>query len=225
METIDFRGFFRRLLVFIGYFFLALAASTLPIDASKFAASKGFSQAIQVIITLLTFLLSCGIVVFLYKDYLRVSNKKAANPLPGLKDIAIIICLYLLMSLCVYGLKLLMNQVYQQVSTANAAVLNQGVLEAGRTVSNISYILIAPLVEELVQRGLFSYFLFENLDRKWVAPLGAFVFAMSHRNSNPISFLIFFVSGLFYFLAFYRRGNIWDAIYLHMLNNLIAQIL
>lgn len=84
--------------------------------------------------------------------------------------------------------------------------------------------LVAPIIEELIFRGLASQLLF-NGSQKWLVGLtSSLLFAIPH-STNIIEGMMYFVLGVVFYLAYIRRGNIKDSIGLHMLNNLPAAFL
>lgn len=84
--------------------------------------------------------------------------------------------------------------------------------------------IIAPIVEELVFRGLASQLFFSG-GNKWVAAIvTSLIFGLLHA-SNLIEWIMYTSLGVVFYLAYARRRNIKDSILLHMLNNIPPAIL
>ncbi|MGT2757043.1 CPBP family intramembrane glutamic endopeptidase [Streptococcus ovuberis] len=85
--------------------------------------------------------------------------------------------------------------------------------------------LFAPILEELVFRGLFTKYFFANRAGKWLPLiLSSAIFALLHI-AHPVEFIVYFPLGALFYLAYARRGNIKDSIAVHILNNSLLVIL
>lgn len=84
---------------------------------------------------------------------------------------------------------------------------------------------IAPFVEELVFRGLFTELLFKNTSKWWPGIVSSIVFGVAHLQSFDLMELVFYslLGGMLY-LSYARRGEIKDSILLHILNNLLPTL-
>ncbi|MGT2927991.1 CPBP family intramembrane glutamic endopeptidase [Streptococcus danieliae] len=91
------------------------------------------------------------------------------------------------------------------------------------TVFMIGMVILAPLAEELVFRGLGSKFVFRGWPTGLIAFLTSVTFGYLHVISLDLNFILSYsVMGYIFYRAFARRNNIWDSIWLHMLNNAFA---
>lgn len=116
-----------------------------------------------------------------------------------------------------------------QATTANDAALQGFALqlrEAPLPLA-VSYILmvgmVAPIVEELVFRGLFTELLFKNRS-KWLAGIvTSVVFAFFHA-IDPLEMLMYVGIGGILYLSYARRGDVVDSIAVHFLNNFLPSI-
>lgn len=84
---------------------------------------------------------------------------------------------------------------------------------------------VAPVIEELVFRGLFTDLLFKNTSKWWPGIVSSIVFGLGHLQSFDLVELVTYsiLGGMFY-LSYARRGEIKDSILLHILNNLLPTL-
>ena len=80
---------------------------------------------------------------------------------------------------------------------------------------------IAPVVEELIFRGLF-YKALAPYGGKWYILISGLFFGLFHLNFTQIPFA--FILGLFFAYVMYRTGNILIPILLHFITNLFSSI-
>ncbi|MGX7776291.1 CPBP family intramembrane glutamic endopeptidase [Streptococcus pluranimalium] len=67
-------------------------------------------------------------------------------------------------------------------------------------------------------RGFFGRYFFKN-NRKWLKLIvSSSIFALLHM-FYPIKFIMYFLLGAIFYLAYARRENIVDSIVVHLLNN------
>jgi membrane protease YdiL (CAAX protease family) len=92
----------------------------------------------------------------------------------------------------------------------------------GRLTITLLAIAIAPLLEELVFRGLIQ----SNLERRWGAlramSATALLFAVVHFNFRV--FPLYFALGLIFGYAVYATRSIWAGVLLHAVNNTAAMV-
>lgn len=83
---------------------------------------------------------------------------------------------------------------------------------------------LAPLVEELLFRGLIQRRLREYVSNKWfVIIISAFVFGFAH--GNLVQFVYAFIIGMMLAYVYDKYGTIWASIVLHLGANLISVLL
>lgn len=86
----------------------------------------------------------------------------------------------------------------------------------------IAVVVVAPIVEEYVFRGIFKELLFKRSAYWFPMLLTSFIFGISHGGDTILGVLNYVVMGMVMYLAYDRRGNVKDSIMVHMLNNGIA---
>jgi membrane protease YdiL (CAAX protease family) len=88
----------------------------------------------------------------------------------------------------------------------------------------LAMVLLAPLSEELLFRGMFFYQVSRRLGPMRALVLAGALFALLHLQYGPLGMGVIFVDGLFFGLARYRARSLWLPILLHSLGNLYAAI-
>lgn len=104
--------------------------------------------------------------------------------------------------------------------TATLQPMVNGISPLYLTLFIIGVTVVAPFLEELTYRGLYKAFFFRE-SRRWV-PLvvSSAIFSLMHGSwIHVIVFLIYFVMGAFFYYAYHRQHNIYEAMLLHGLNN------
>lgn len=86
----------------------------------------------------------------------------------------------------------------------------------------ISGVIIAPIVEELIYRGVFQTYFVKRLGAFIGVLLSSLAFAVMH--SDPAVLLVHFSMGIVYGVSRLYTNCIWLPIILHMLNNFFAFI-
>ncbi len=177
--------------------------------------------------SLLYFVTVLGMLVWFWRTY---HTQTAARPL-HLKDVGIALLFGLLARIVAIVGTLLILLMSGQATSANdtalfgiAATLKNGFFPVA-LLFLLYTSLVAPIVEELVFRGLFTQLLFKD-GPKWLACLlSSAVFAALHLHSfAPIEFLLYFALGSVLYLSYARRGEIKDSILVHILNNALPTV-
>ncbi|NMC60487.1 MAG: CPBP family intramembrane metalloprotease [Candidatus Methanofastidiosa archaeon] len=84
----------------------------------------------------------------------------------------------------------------------------------------LKILLIAPLFEELIYRGILLALLLHHLSPKWSILLSSILFSILHL--NPTQFLLAFILGLFCGWYYYKTKNLLTCIIIHSISNLIG---
>lgn len=95
-------------------------------------------------------------------------------------------------------------------------------LSGGGVVGAVAVVLVAPVVEEFVFRGLIMTRMARAMPGWLAAALSAAIFGVCH--GHPVWFAYAFVLGLVFGLMDLRLGSIWPSIWAHMIFNAIGQI-
>jgi membrane protease YdiL (CAAX protease family) len=131
------------------------------------------------------------------------------------------ILLYLVQIFLIIGIFVLLNRFLPAINTDE----KQPVLEFGRSgwgfwLSFISSVVVAPVIEELMFRGI----IFAGLSKRyplWLAAVGSsLAFALLHGQVNVGIYT--FVFGLILSWLYFRSGSLYPGITAHFINNLIA---
>lgn len=115
-------------------------------------------------------------------------------------------------------------QLVKQTTTANQQVINNLVSESSLISSFFLIVLIAPICEEIICRGIIPTKLFQGYE-KFGYVIGWIIFLLAHMPSNLPSFLIYgWMSAVLTWTA-YRTRRLEMSISVHMLLNSISFIL
>ncbi|MBF8969377.1 MULTISPECIES: type II CAAX endopeptidase family protein [unclassified Streptococcus] len=142
-----------------------------------------------------------------------------------------------------WGILLISNLAFQFVRTLiglNQPVENQQLIvdsvsalqDVGRpylTATVISLAFIGPVLEEFVFRGLGTRYVFKGWSPGISAILVSMAFGAMHIPDFSswavlLDWIFYSWMGYLFHRAMERRNNIWDAVWLHMLNNAIASL-
>lgn len=146
------------------------------------------------------------------------------------KDIGIAIGLFVFLRVLAVVGTTLNQSIYGNLLTSNdEALFGTGtssvmVIPIYFLLFNFTIGIFAPIIEELVFRGIFTNLLFSPRAKWLPAIITSAVFSLLHGMDNIITFSMYFIMGLTFFWAYKRRGAIKDAILLHILNNILAMI-
>lgn len=145
-----------------------------------------------------------------------------------IKDFGIAIGLFLLLRI-VAVIGTLLNEYFTgNTMTSNDAALQTnnplGIFPFYFVLFNLSLGIFSPILEELAFRGIFVDIWFSS-GKKWLpAVITSGIFSLAHGLDNVITFSMYFTMGVVFYYAYCRRGNIKDAILLHILNNGLIMI-
>ena len=115
-------------------------------------------------------------------------------------------------------------QLMKQTTTSNQQVINNLISESSLISSFFLIVLIAPICEEIICRGIIPTKLFQGYE-KFGYIIGWLIFLLAHRPSNLPSFLIYgWMSAVLTWTA-YRTRRLEMSISVHMLLNSISFIL
>lgn len=216
---------FKRILMIVGLLILVLVANSLALLGLNFSLFiPNLPGLAELALNLLGLGLAFLIIHFIRREYESWSSHGPFQ-MTG-KDIAYAFAYLIIGRLLIVGLSYMMEYLSGESTTANDAAI-MAMMERASLSSviglGIAVIVVAPLVEEFVFRGLFKEMLFPQ--QKWLSLIvSSLVFSSFHMSSNVWSFLIYFALGALFCLAYYRRMNIYDAVLLHSLNNTVGFI-
>ena len=114
--------------------------------------------------------------------------------------------------------------IYHQTETANNQAIGQlmGSNHIVMIIMSFAAVVLNPIAEELIFRGVVMNFLFK--DNSFWAPiiLSGVLFTLEHSSTNIISYLIYFYLGAVFAYIYRKTGNITNTMMLHAFNNLVA---
>lgn len=213
---------FKRILKFVGLILLAMSINIFPMLLIGQEANTAISMKW---LLSLAYLLLAGLIIWkIWSRYAELEHYTVTMQRFTWKDFGIALLFFLATRVLAIAGTLLVQQVTGNQTSANDAAL-MATNEQAQQMFPLYFIafhvaigVFAPILEELVFRGYFSLYFFKK-GNKWVKlAISSLIFALLHI-VYPIEFLIYFPLGAIFYLAFSRRGNIRDAIAVHLLNN------
>ena len=211
---------FRKRLAWFGILLVAIFLSQIPMQTLALLA---ISQIDPIWSTLIVALISILVIaVFLYgahKSKLLVFKPKLLT----ITDVPRIVLSYLTIFVgnLVGGVWL---QLINQTTTSNQQIINNLVSESTLIGSFFIIVLIAPICEEIICRGIIPTKLFQGYEKLGYV-IGWFLFLLAHVPSNLPSFLIYgWMSAVLTWTA-YRTRRLELSILVHMVLNSISFIL
>lgn len=163
-------------------------------------------------------LLDIGVILLFY----RIRRKKLGDALwlrwvegPGLlSGAALAPALYLAVTVAMMALPEAWLDSYAEASSG---------VSGGGVIGIVAVVLVAPVVEEFIFRGLIMTRLAQAMPGWLAAALSAAIFGLCH--GHPVWFAYTFVLGVLFGLMDLRLGSIWPSILAHMVFNGVGQVL
>ena len=211
---------FRKRLAWFGILLVAIFLSQIPMQTLSLLS---ISQIDPIWSTLIVSLISILVIaVFLYgahKSKLLVFKPKLLT----ITDVPRIVLSYLTIFVgnLVGGIWL---QLINQTTTSNQQIINNLVSESTLISSFFIIVLIAPICEEIICRGIIPTKLFQGYEKLGYV-IGWFLFLLAHVPSNPPSFLIYGWMSAVLTWTTYRTRRLELSILVHMVLNSISFIL
>lgn len=134
---------------------------------------------------------------------------------------------FLLLPIAVYVLNMAKNPllllIFGEQPVANAdAILSM--MEANLIYTLVASVIIAPVLEEVMFRGVLMNTIFEK--QQWIGYfVSSFLFSLIHTPTNLYSFFNYFIIGLLFGGVMKLTKSLGWSMATHIVNNLLAQIL
>ncbi|MFC6346290.1 CPBP family intramembrane glutamic endopeptidase [Vagococcus carniphilus] len=211
-------------LICLGFFLLSQVPSFL---SAVFLVLYGKKIVfLDVFITVVWLVISFFITRYIWKYY-KEKNQEDKIQLT-LKDVGISFGYFLTGSLITFIGGLSMEFIYGNSESQNDEMIRMLI---NKSPSNwfillmvIQLTLLAPILEELVIRGIPKVTLFKDSPNWFMLIMTSLFFSSLHQSTNIISFLIYAALGGVMCHAYLRRGRIIDSMMVHFFNNLLATI-
>ena len=211
---------FRKRLAWFGILLVAIFLSQTPMLTLAILTKIQFNPIWSTILVSLISILV--LVIFLYGAH-KSKLLDLKSKLLTINDLPRIVFSYLAIYVgnLVGGIWL---QLVKQTTTANQQVINNLVSESSLISSFFLIVLIAPICEEIICRGIIPTKLFQGYEKLGYV-VGWLIFLLAHTPSNLPSFLIYgWMSAVLTWTA-YRTRRLEMSISVHMLLNSISFIL
>ena len=211
---------FRKRLAWFGILLVAIFLSQTPMLTLSILTKIQFNPIWSTILVSLISILVLAIFLYgAHKSKLLVFKPKLLT----INDLPRIVLSYLTIFVgnLVGGIWL---QLINQTTTSNQQIINNLVSESTLIGSFFILVLIAPICEEIICRGIIPTKLFQGYEKLGYV-IGWFLFLLAHVPSNLPSFLIYgWMSAVLTWTA-YRTRRLEISISVHMLLNSISFIL
>ena len=211
---------FRKRLAWFGILLVAIFLSQTPMLTLAILTKIQFNPIWSTILVSLISILV--LTIFLYRAH-KSKLLDLKSKLLTVNDVPRIVFSYLAIYVgnLVGGIWL---QLMKQTTTSNQQVINSLISESSLISSFFLIVLIAPICEEIICRGIIPTKLFQGYE-KFGYVIGWLIFLLAHMPSNLPSFLIYgWMSGVLTWTA-YRTRRLEMSISVHMLLNSISFIL
>ena len=211
---------FRKRLTWFGILLVAIFLSQTPMLTLAILTKIQFNPIWSTILVSLISILV--LVIFLYGAH-KSKLLDLKSKLLTINDLPRIVFSYLVIYVgnLVGGIWL---QLVKQTTTANQQVINNLVSESSLISSFFLIVLIAPICEEIICRGIIPTKLFQGYE-KFGYVIGWLIFLLAHMPSNLPSFLIYGWMSTVLTWTSYRTRRLEMSISVHMLLNSISFIL
>ena len=205
---------YRKRLIWLGVFFVAMFLSQVPMLTLVLLQK---TQLESIWSTLIVGITSTAVVtLFLYGAHKsKLLNLKSKlftiNDAPRIAlSYAVIIAVNMIGAVWLHLLK--------QTTTSNQETINSLISETSLISSFFVIVIVAPLCEEIICRGIIPTKLFEGYEKIGYI-FGWLLFTLAHLPTNPPSFLIYgWMSTVLTWTA-YRTKRLEMSILLHLVNN------
>lgn len=211
---------------YLGWFYLVFQMLILPDLIILTMRLMGLDPTAAVV-NILYFAINFLAVVILFRRFLRQSLKRALNePMRLLKSVGVGFLLYWYLNFLVVNFVMIVSPQYQNINDANINVMAQEQF----LLMTIGTILLAPVTEELLFRGLIFQGLFHR-SKLLAYGVSAAAFSLIHLVGyigliSPIHFLVGFVqylpAGVALGYAYEKADSVCAPILIHMIINAIG---
>lgn len=215
---------FKRSAMWIGFIFIYLVDTTILTVATDAAATHPALVNRLIGITLIYSAFLLAFITWRYQKQLSLNNPRHIGRTPfTVEHIFQLIAFFILMLAVQYTWSWLIS-IHVLSSPANQTALNQQVMRL--PFWNLAYsICFAPVIEELIFRGIFLNYFFRS-NRRWMNLLGVFVsgliFGAMHVGSISPTLLMYSALGWILGATYLHFRDIRFNIALHFLNNAMS---
>ena len=212
------------IIIIIGMFVLIQVPQVVLVLFNKVFEKN--NQFVNILLSICWLLILAGIIWFMW-GYYRKKSGDVDTKITG-KDVWRAVKFFLLGRVIAILGTGLMEQFYGNATSANDETI-QSLFSSDASVYFVLLMAVtiavgAPILEELVFRGIPTALLFKNTS-KWVPLiLTSLAFSSVHLFSNPISFAMYAILGGIMYWAYCYKGRIIDSMMFHFLNNIFGAI-
>ncbi|VTS18880.1 CPBP family intramembrane glutamic endopeptidase [Streptococcus gordonii] len=204
-----------------GCAFLALALYVLPMVFQQKAETYQISKQWTIVIGILLIFLALLVFIVVAKKIGILSQSGKVFQKGDGKRISLSILGMFLISILGTALLRWLNG---EVTTANQASLIEEFKRGNGILLPIMLGVLAPIVEEIVFRGILPLKIFKGYEG-WGYIVGGLLFALFHGPTNIVSFVIYAFFSVILTLLAYRTRRLEVSIAVHMINNGLPAII
>ncbi|MGO3732779.1 MAG: lysostaphin resistance A-like protein [Vagococcus sp.] len=214
----------KTLLILFGFFLVSQISMTLiPVVGSL---SKGKSSIIAIGLGVLWLIIFYLTIRWIWRYYKRHSGDIDIKITK--QDVGTAFAFFLVGRVIAVVGTSLMTMIYGTDTSANDQMIQElfGVDSQLVVVLllTVSIAIGAPIMEELVFRGLPTRLLLKDTPKWFPMIMTSLAFSSVHQSDNIVSFMMYFSLGLIMYVAYQRKGRIVDSMLLHFFNNLLPAV-
>lgn len=199
----------KNIIYFVAFYFLQ-QIPTLLISLQMGKNHSGFSQIISSIGILISFIIIPALFVHYYNE--RSQEISKFN-----KSAFLMVILAVILNLIINELSLPFMKL---TGNANVDAL-QAIMQANPLLMIIYAVIVGPILEELLFRGLFMNMFFVN--KPWISWfVSSIIFGVMHTSNDPVYLLSKILLGMVLGFVYLKTKNIKANIAVHIINNISA---
>lgn len=209
----------------IGYMVLMYFLGALPLFFLMVIPYQK-NSVIVFLLVLAYFLASALIIYIAYRFVHKYSHNNVLETIE-LSDLFYVVGGYVFILISNGVLAALNHTIYHQSDTPNNLVLEKSLLQSNIliiTLFIIQLVVIAPIIEELIYRGMLFNLFFSSNKTLIKICLSSILFASGHGGNTIFGFLIYVFMGFSFAIVYAKTGKLQNSIAVHIITNAVATV-
>ncbi|MDG3062090.1 MULTISPECIES: CPBP family intramembrane glutamic endopeptidase [Lacticaseibacillus] len=182
-------------------------------------------SAVTLIALTVTWVLANAAIIYIAYRFVYRYTEKPIIQKANLSDLLYVFGGYATILISNGILTFLNHVIYNRVQSPNNLAIEKSLLNHHQlmvAVLIIHLVVVTPIVEELIYRGM-AFNLFFNSNQVWLKILlSAVLFSSAHQSNTIFSFLLYAFIGIILGFVYWKSGKLQNSIALHALTNLVA---